>query len=461
MPAYTFDEKLNQTVYLKINEKEIYEKNEFGSLYYGTNNITGEIYAVDELGNEMYIESEKDCFLYAKKKWLVEYYATDWEGNEMYASKHGVCYFAKCLKTCNEYYPKNTDGDEFYFSDKFAKVGKTFEIYALTNTGKEIYPKNDMGKEIYAKNYLDEYYARGENSDQYYAKNEDGTYYFAKNEFGEDIYARNSDGSLSDQLPITRQERNFYIKDKEGNEIYNKINGKEMVVFDQNNFPHYARNKNRSERYPLDTEGTPYLADNGIHTFYAKDKDGNEFYSEAQIALDLKTSYPLLARTNAGLQYYPKIFEDEFAPLYTLNGYVVYPKNGFNHSIYPKENKNEYYIYDTRKRQFVFGTDEFNIEFYAMDENGNEIYPPDFSFIIDCYAKDKEGYIIYPRDKFNNKIYIDRTLENQTFAKGYSDITNNISLQTPTEEFYSLRIKNFLFLIIIIIILFLSTVYSI
>ncbi|GFR25833.1 hypothetical protein TNCT_171271 [Trichonephila clavata] len=323
MPAYTFDEKLNQTVYLKINEKEIYEKNEFGSLYYGTNNITGEIYAVDELGNEMYIESEKDCFLYAKKKWLVEYYATDWEGNEMYASKHGVCYFAKCLKTCNEYYPKNTDGDEFYFSDKFAKVGKTFEIYALTNTGKEIYPKNDMGKEIYAKNYLDEYYARGENSDQYYAKNEDGTYYFAKNEFGEDIYARNSDGSLSDQLPITRQERNFYIKDKEGNEIYNKINGKEMVVFDQNNFPHYARNKNRSERYPLDTEGTPYLADNGIHTFYAKDKDGNEFYSEAQIALDLKTSYPLLARTNAGLQYYPKIFEDEFAPLYTLNGYVV------------------------------------------------------------------------------------------------------------------------------------------
>ncbi|GFQ95465.1 hypothetical protein TNCT_171651 [Trichonephila clavata] len=228
----------------------------------------------------------------------------------MYASKHGVCYFAKCLKTCNEYYPKNTDGDEFYFSDKFAKVGKTFEIYALTNTGKEIYPKNDMGKEIYAKNYLDEYYARGENSDQYYAKNEDGTYYFAKNEFGEDIYARNSDGSLSDQLPITRQERNFYIKDKEGNEIYNKINGKEMVVFDQNNFPHYARNKNRSERYPLDTEGTPYLADNGIHTFYAKDKDGNEFYSEAQIALDLKTSFPLLARTNAALQYYPKIFED-------------------------------------------------------------------------------------------------------------------------------------------------------
>ncbi|GFQ75226.1 hypothetical protein TNCT_448031 [Trichonephila clavata] len=87
-----------------------------------------------------------------------------------------------------------------------------------------------MGKEIYAKNYLDEYYARGENSDQYYAKNEDGTYYFAKNEFGEDIYARNSDGSLSDQLPITRQERNFYIKDKEGNEIYNKMNGKEMVV---------------------------------------------------------------------------------------------------------------------------------------------------------------------------------------------------------------------------------------
>ncbi|GFT91699.1 hypothetical protein TNCV_2444961 [Trichonephila clavipes] len=348
-------------------------------MYYGSNKITGEIYAIDELGGEMYIESEKDCFLYAKKKWLVEYYATDWEGNEVYASKHGVCYFAKCLKTCNEYYAKKNDYDEFYFSDKFAKVGKT-------------------------------YYAKDENLNQYYARDENGNYYFAKNEFGEEIYARNSNGSFSDQLPITQQDiaRNFYSIDKNGKELYDKIAGKEIVVFDQDNFPRYAKNENGSERYPLDAE----------------------------------------AKTNMGFQYYPQIEGEEFTPLYTLNGYVVYPKNVFNHSMYPTENSNEYYIYDTRKRQFIFGTDEYGIEMYVIDENSNEIYPPDFSFIIDRYAKDKQGYIIYPKDEYNNEYYLNITLENKK-VRNYANnqypeqdyierILNNkyiISLGYPRDEF--------------------------
>ncbi|GFX47231.1 hypothetical protein TNCV_148421 [Trichonephila clavipes] len=436
----------------------------------------------------MYIESEKDCFLYAKKKWLVEYYATDWEGNEVYASKHGVCYFAKCLKTSNEYYAKKNDYDEFYFSDKFAKVGKTFEIYALANNGKEIYPKNNAGKEIYAKNYLDEYYAKDENLNQYYARDENGNYYFAKNEFGEEIYARNSNGSFSDQLPITQQDmaRNFYSIDKNGKELYDKIAGKEIVVFDQDNFPRYAKNENGSERYPLDAEGKPYMANNGIHTFYAKDKDGNEFYSEYRIAVDLTTLHPILAKTNMGFQYYPQIEGEEFTPLResgqtigclgkacknafprtipgyhapqggaphtlrntALNGYVVYPKNVFNRSMYPTENSNEYYIYDTRKRQFIFGTDEYGIEMYAIDENSNEIYPPDFSFIIDRYAKDKQGYIIYPKDEYNNEYYLNITLENKK-VRNYANnqypeqdyierILNNkyiISLGYPRDEF--------------------------
>ncbi|GFS54982.1 hypothetical protein TNCV_2440831 [Trichonephila clavipes] len=184
-------------------------------------------------------------------------------------------------------------------TDKFAKVGKTFEIYALANNGKEIYPKNNAGKEIYAKNYLDEYYAKDKNMNQYYARDENGNYYFAKNEFGEEIYARNSNGSFSDQLPITQQDiaRNFYCIDKNGKELYNKIAGKEIVVFDQDNFPRYAKNENGSERYPLDAEGKLYMANNGIHTFYAKDKDGNEFYSEYRIAVDLTTLHPILAKT--------------------------------------------------------------------------------------------------------------------------------------------------------------------
>ncbi|GFU12360.1 uncharacterized protein NPIL_138361, partial [Nephila pilipes] len=329
-------------------------------------------------------------------------------------------------------------------------VGINYEIYAMNSAGKELYPKNDKGKEIYAKNYLDEYYATDENLNQYYAMNERGKYYFAKNEFGDEIYARNSKEDefyFSNQLAKTRRNEFRYARSKEGNiilpenkiqiakslevrfypklngdEIYEKENGIDKVVYDEDDLPHYAKNKDNFEIYPKGYNGKPFFTKSNTREYYAKDDRGNEYYFKGVdanvLALEFKNDAVLFAKTNSGVQHYPTdSFDSEFTSnIYTLNGYVVYPKDVNDNPRYPTdEYGNQYYIYDTRRRDFAFGTDNLNKSSYAQDNEGNEIYPPNFSVIFVNkeiqFALDKDGFIKYPKDEQNNETYFDVSYE--------------------------------------------------
>ncbi|GFU09635.1 hypothetical protein TNCV_2097721 [Trichonephila clavipes] len=73
-------------------------------------NPSGECYARDKDGNQLYPNSEKPL---ARNKHNEEYYARDFQGNEMYPLQQGKLRLAK-TSNGTERYPRDAKGNEYY-----------------------------------------------------------------------------------------------------------------------------------------------------------------------------------------------------------------------------------------------------------------------------------------------------------------------------------------------------------
>ncbi|GBO31377.1 hypothetical protein AVEN_266002-1 [Araneus ventricosus] len=190
-----------------------------------------------------------------------------------------------------------------------------------------------------------------------------------------------------------------------------------MFQLNSKGIPDYAQVKTGKEIYPKN-DGLPYFLEFKNQQFYAKDENKNEYYfpgdDEKVFAINKTLGVQYFAKNSNDEEYYPKNFNhDEFTfNQYILNGYIVYPIDKYNRSIYPEDYNTQYYLYDTRKKAFIFGSYEKN-EFYAKDLNLNDIYPPTFNIAIksnteQIYAIDKDNFVIYPKNfETGEEIYLE------------------------------------------------------
>ncbi|GFT02025.1 hypothetical protein TNCV_2711001 [Trichonephila clavipes] len=167
--------------------QENYPRRRNGSEYYSKKkkpfikDRSGERYARDKEGNQLYPNSEK---LFARNKQNEEYYARDFQGNEMYPLQQGKSVIIQDIegkfrlaKTSNgtERYPRDAKGNEYYLQWD----GKP--LLLRKPNGEHYLAHNRKGFQLIPWNLLAEYAINNE------------PYLFTKDVLGNNVYVRQSE----------------------------------------------------------------------------------------------------------------------------------------------------------------------------------------------------------------------------------------------------------------------------
>lgn len=319
-------------------------------------------YIKDASGTDIYIQQgnhEIYAFDFKKKR---EYFAEDKDRNEFY-----------CKRQNNEVYALSLNSG----FERFATIGGSLQIYAVTQFGNEKYPLNLYRKEKMARRNIktqpEFYYARLANRDEFYLR-DDLKQEYAYIDKGIPLIAATKDG-----IPKAPLSRNGRVK-------YN-TNGDIEVLYEYSGSPFFGKDLAGNEVYPknLTTQNEYYPVHNSTLLF-AKDACGEKKY-----ALD-KNQHIIYPQKNG------------------ISFYIANPAGSTHSSLKKQANHFKEYIspgnYPVENTQF--GVTEVLInnilsERYPLDSNGNE-YTNENGDIIEQYPVTNDYFLILPNIK--NKPYV-------------------------------------------------------
>lgn len=325
-------------------------------------------------------------------------YKTDSSGNEIYATlKNGSKIYLQIGGLDVMAKMKNSQGKmvPYFALDEFNHpICPRLEqnmMYLKLNVP---YPSNAKSKQLYPKLNNKEYYI-GTNQQCIYALDEYGEEYYAKNNNIE-YYAfyKNANKEFVEYTRVNKNNENTYIKE-ENNFLY-PFNLKTLQ-------PIYPTDRNKNQYYLKLTNNKECFAVKNNTPFYAKDKNGND----------------ILPYDFTGFTYY-----------------IFYILNEKKHEVYPKRDKDEYYLdynyeekyakkagdeyYATKKNKCNFFAKHYHIQFYAKTAKDVEIYPSD-EHGNNFYKKIRNKEIIAKNLKYRQGFFAKDHNDNEIYPKSFEN----------------------------------------